>query len=176
MKQASAAYRSGDLARLLEIEASMHGRSAGEASPADSTLRRCADLERMNRELAGQLKALERALADLRQQSPTTMARVMGLDLEHGADPAAVLIEALRAETERLRQLHDFVASFRDGRIDLSRFLAGPPPLPGSRSSYGGGDDAYGDDDGPGDFAALMDLLRQEIEGGVTRRRRRRRR
>lgn len=118
MKAVTQAYEQGDLARLFEIEATCvrPGEHDANADASNADDRRCDEIERGNRALKRQSKALDRELRELRA-------------VESGTPPSSAM-DALLPEVERevaeLEKMRDFVASFRDGKISLEEFLDGP--------------------------------------------------
>lgn len=121
MKEVNAAYARGDVARLLEVE---RGLAAGQVMPDDDEARLARLLE-ANRGLEAQLVALDRDLRALRASEPMKQlkaAKRRGVDLVE--EMAAFGADAV-ADLERMKS---FVIAFRDGRMPLDEFLAGPPP------------------------------------------------
>lgn len=110
MKEASRAYEDGDLARLLELESTWQRQQA--LTEVGDPLPRCRELERMNRELLDQLRALTRQLRDAK------LAARAALDL-----PSA---EAVERQLGELRLVYEFVCRFRDGKLTLAELSRGP--------------------------------------------------
>lgn len=108
MKRLTVAYREGDYAKLLELE-----RALGVAAPPPDEPDEYEALVRSNAALRKQERALDKELRAL---------RAMG-----AGDPTAALQEARDALAD-LQRIHDFVASFRDGKISYEAFRAGPTP------------------------------------------------
>lgn len=166
MKEITAAYHAGDYSRLLAIEADAAARAAPVPGGPEREEERCAALERTLAELRHELRELERA-ARLQRRSPEYhLAR----EMKRPGGKEAFLEEG-RADVESARGLRDFVASFRDGKIDLATFVEGPAP---SRA---------GEPDEPDDeLEVLMAFLEAEVAAarprpaarGKTARRRRR--
>lgn len=129
MKEVTSAYQEGDLARLLELEkAWLEGDTSAVGHEGDDADRRCANLERINRELKAQLRAQERRLRELRNAlSYDPLAPLAALGLV--GPPAAGASEAEALVREQLapaRELRDFVRSFVDGKLSFDEFMAGP--------------------------------------------------
>lgn len=114
MKEVTKAYNDGDLARLVELEKSW-GLNAATDSNIDVEAR-CVELERMITELRLQAKELDREKRRLRQDEKSTMF--------FGSMDG--MVEAARAGVAELEALRDFVKNFRDGKMTLEQFLAGP--------------------------------------------------
>lgn len=110
MKEATRAYEDGDLARLLELESTWQKQQAVAEDVAP--LPRCRELERVNRELLDQLRALTRELRDAKQAA----REALGL-------PTA---EAVERELGELQLVYEFVCRFRDGKLTLAELSRGP--------------------------------------------------
>lgn len=127
MMELNRAYRDGDVARLLEMERELDGRGTverqGDASPED----RCAKLEEQITLLEEQLIALGVHLASL---SDSSMGELFGeyrrLRKRRGQDPIAILLHELEAQLASVEEVADFVRLFRDGKMTIKRFVAGP--------------------------------------------------
>jgi len=114
MKQATQAYEQGDLARLLELEQAWQRREA--LPPSGSAEARCRELETVIAELSAQAKQLQSELREAKRQLKSTL-------VDETVDEA---FREAREEIEQLEVMRDFVLGFRDGKISLSRFVAGP--------------------------------------------------
>jgi cell division septum initiation protein DivIVA len=177
MKDISRAYEDGDLARLLELERRWLANDAVATTGTledDETDRRCQALVRTNEALRAQLKELTHELKHLRRSPLVAMmgeiGRMAGPNV--GAD---ALIASTTEEIARLRDVRDFVVSFRDGKMGLDEFMAGPPS---SRADHDD-DDWDVDEDEEAMEAFLQELgaianavgSRGRKQGGRTRRR-----
>ena len=107
MKQVTRAYEEGDLARLVELENAWQSEQATELGDPE---RRCRELERINRELLDQVRALTRQLRDHRRAA---REESMGL-------PPRELVEQAEQELDDLEALCELLGQFRDGRITLA--------------------------------------------------------
>ncbi|HYJ08944.1 MAG TPA: hypothetical protein VEX18_08040 [Polyangiaceae bacterium] len=107
MKQVTRAYEEGDLARLVELENAWQSEQASEVGDPE---RRCRELERTNRELLDQVRALTRQLRDHRRAARDES---MGL-------PPRELVERAKQELDDIEALCELLGQFRDGR-SLSR-------------------------------------------------------
>jgi hypothetical protein len=112
MKQVTQAYQSGDYGRLVEIEqnqgAALERASAFESDDYEK------ELLATNQALQKQSRELDKKLRALRAESAG--------DVEQALEQAKQIVGVLRS-------IHDFVARFRDGKIDFQTFMAGPPNL-----------------------------------------------
>jgi hypothetical protein len=128
MKEVTLAYERDDLAHLLhlaEVWRAVDPSTATEAHLDD----RCDALERTNCGLRVQLATLNGELRELRRSPQILLMKEFGAHPgRRGQGTPAGLGEAAESDMARLRELREFVTSFRDGRIDLARFMAGPSP------------------------------------------------
>jgi hypothetical protein len=107
MKQVTRAYEEGDLARLIELENAWQSEQASVVGDPEA---RCRELERTNRELLDQVRALTRQLRDLKRAA---REESMGL-------PPSGLVEQARQELDDIEALCELLGQFRDGRITLA--------------------------------------------------------
>jgi hypothetical protein len=162
MKEVTRAYQDGDLARLLELEKAWLAEEKTPAAAHDETERRCANLERTNRELKRQLRELDSELRELKNSLPVLAADELGLRSKDSAARVEVMIAETEVGINGLRQLRDFVRSFADGKITLDEFMLGPD----------GGSDS-GEEDGDMDLAdldAFLDDIFREVDHAPKRR------
>jgi len=115
MKEATRAYEDGDLARLLELEEAWQTGSPSPSTTNDEE-RRCVELEQTIRELTRQRRELMSELRDLRAQVREDMLDV----------PVSEVVAGAEDELKELAGIRDFVKAFRDGKITLAQFVAGP--------------------------------------------------
>ncbi|RMH73878.1 MAG: J domain-containing protein [Cyanobacteria bacterium J007] len=125
MKEVNIAYKSGDFARLLEIEQQSEYEQKIETSQNDRD-RQCKQLEH-------DLKILERQYEQLKDQVRETRNTPQGMMVKEyrkakreGMDLVEASLEQFKAELESLEQIRDFVKDFRDRKITLKEFLCGP--------------------------------------------------
>ncbi|MBX7197659.1 MAG: J domain-containing protein [Sandaracinaceae bacterium] len=108
MKRLTVAYRTGDLAALVELERAL---AMGAPISAATTDDEHAALKRVNAALRKQERALDREIRAAR-----------------GSNAQLDATSAVARETlERYRTVHEFVIRFRDGKMSLAEFLEGPP-------------------------------------------------
>jgi hypothetical protein len=137
MKRVTVAYGEGDLASLVEIE-----KRLGAAAETPSASGGVEALSRTNAELRRQLAALEGKVGEIKGSLTGTSVKAM-----------RQMAEQARAELADLQAVRDFVRSFRDGKIDLARFLLGPNAP----------EDADDDDDDDDDEDADEEMLHQVL-------------
>ena len=129
MKELNRAYQAGDLAKILEIEASLDIgslESVGD-NPEDEIDRRC-------RVLASQLELLTRQyhqiLDDLlcarRSMLGEAVIEVRRNRRARASDPYQTIVEPMEESIEFLQDIHDHVESFAAGKTTLEEFLEGP--------------------------------------------------
>lgn len=126
MKEINIAYKSGDFARLLEIEQqSAKGDNHVDSSQNDQE-RACQQLELELKLLTEQYEQLK---AQLRQSKNTPAGEIVKQYRQAkraGEDLIEASIEDGKAEIEALEGIRDFVKDFRDKKITLAQFLQGP--------------------------------------------------
>jgi len=108
MKEVTRAYDDGDLARLLELESAWQSQQV-LAEVGDSE-QRCRELERVNRELLDQVRAVTRELRDIKRDARDDS---LGLSPNELAAQAGRELDELAGACELLRR-------FRDGKINLA--------------------------------------------------------
>ena len=113
MKEVTRAYEDGDLARLIELESTWQSQQA-LVNVGDSEAR-CQELERVNRELLDQVRAVTRELRDIKRDARDD---AFGLSPDELAAQAARELDGLDALCELLRR-------FRDGKISLVDLVQG---------------------------------------------------
>jgi len=126
MKDISRAYQDGDVARLLELE--RQWMKDGKVAPQSDELdRRCNLLEQTNAALRDQHADLSEDLRDLKHQPHVQMYNEHRRSAGRSGDTFADMVknQALM-ELEDLRSIRDHVKAFRDGKITLRKFEAGP--------------------------------------------------
>lgn len=118
MKEVTAAYHDGDFARLLELEKAL---GVGLPQGGQDPQARVAALERLNKELRRQLRILQTEVRRTRR-TPEYAA------LREARTPAgrARMQQEADAEVKQMRTLVEFVTAFRDGKISVAQFEAGP--------------------------------------------------
>ena len=126
MKEVTRAYQDGDLARLLELEKAWLAAEETPVDGQDETARRCSSLERTNRELKKQLRALENELRELKHSVPVLAADELGLLGKGSAARVETLISEMQDSLNGIHKVRDFVRSFVDGKIAIDEFLMGP--------------------------------------------------
>ncbi len=149
MQEINSAYKSGDFARLLELEQQQLG---GE----DPTLnlsteaefeRECQRLVRENANLREQYEGIKAELRKLRNQTEEGMlVATWRKARREGIDPLAAMLNELETSVEVMTSIRDFVQDFLARKISLKRFLAGPKPRQAPPAEFFEFDDIIIDD------------------------------
>lgn len=126
MKEVTRAYQSGDLARLLELEADLA--AVQSESSSDEITIRAARLERQNRELRKQLRQLTSDRKELRDALPFHVDLRSPKRLHEQVEAqVAQLAAEVEAEALQSRSFRDYIQRFADGKLSFDEFCAGPP-------------------------------------------------
>lgn len=137
MKEVTRAYREGDLARLIELGRRLEEEQPDEPADVDDAAARCAALERTNLALRQQLRAVARALRDLRHSALGRLVQELRRrGRAEGGDPIASVVAESERDLAMQERLRDFVRAFRDGDISLDELLAGPPQDDGAGENH----------------------------------------
>ena len=121
MKDVTRAYGDGDFARLLELERTWAANREHD-SASDDIGQRCAVLERTNDELRVQLRAIDRELRGLRHSPHGDIVR----QARSGRNAIGEMVADARSDRDDLQSIRDHAVAFRDGKMSLADFLAGP--------------------------------------------------
>lgn len=134
MKDITAAYRRGDLARLLELERDSLLQAVdpldalAALDDAESIERRLAALDRSCDELRDQLRELDRTLRAVRRSPQSRMAKDLARAKRAGIELVDFdAIRELDKNAATLRRARDLCASYREGEITLAQLLTSPP-------------------------------------------------
>ena len=128
MKEVNRAYEEGDVARLLEIERQHHLQENIDLknSGKSEMERLCLQRERDNELLATQYENLKTELRIARSSPEGEMVKEYRAAKKQGVDAVAEMVSELKAELQSLENIRDFVRDFRDKKITIKQFLAGP--------------------------------------------------
>lgn len=134
MKDITAAYRRGDLARLLELERDSLLQAVdpldalAALDDAESIERRLAALDRSCDELRDQLRELDRTIRAVRRSPQSRMAKDLARAKRAGIELVDFdAIRELDKNAATLRRARDLCASYREGAITLAQLLTSPP-------------------------------------------------
>lgn len=129
MKEINKAYQEGDLARLLEIERSQQPLEIIDNNNEDDLTRRCRTLEQHNQILLAQYEKLKQELRLTKNTPEGTMVCDSRKAAKKGIDAMAAIVETMESQINVVSEIRDFVKDFRQQKITIKEFLAGPTPL-----------------------------------------------
>lgn len=129
MKELNKAYQSGDFALLLEIEQRYEkGLAVACDSSSDSDLERlCQQLEHENLTLLEQYEKLKEKVRMMRNTPQGEMVIKYRSYRRDGIDLVEQMVTEVTLHLQELEKMRDFVRDFRDQKITINKFLAGPP-------------------------------------------------
>jgi predicted DNA binding CopG/RHH family protein len=129
MKEINKAYQEGDLARLLEIERKYEVGESIDNNSEDDLTRRCKNIEQQNEILKTQYENLKRELRLAKNTPEGTMVADYKKAAKQGIDAVELMIETIESQTKIVVEIRDFVKDFKDKKISIKEFLAGPQSL-----------------------------------------------
>jgi hypothetical protein len=129
MKEINKAYQEGDLARLLEIERQYEVGEAIDNNSEDDLSRRCKNIEQHNQILKTQYDKLKQELKLAKNTPEGSMVADYKKATKQGIDPIELMLETVQAQTKIVVEIRDFVKDFKDKKITIKEFLAGPESL-----------------------------------------------
>ncbi|MEO1560150.1 MAG: molecular chaperone DnaJ, partial [Cyanobacteria bacterium J06632_19] len=119
----------GDLARLLEIEKLHQVEESFSINSEDDLTRKCNKLEQHNEFLKSQYENLKSELRMAKNTNEGQMVSGYRKAVKEGIDPIAETVEQVESEIEVISSICNFIKDFRDKKITIKDFLAGPPVL-----------------------------------------------
>ena len=126
MKEINRAYQDGDLARLLEIEQQHQIGESIESGSEDTLTRNCIRLEQENQFLNNQYENLKRELRLVKKTPEGVMVSDYRKAKREGIDPIVEMMEQMESQLQTIEELRDFVRDFREQKITIKEFIAGP--------------------------------------------------
>ncbi|MEH1800080.1 MAG: J domain-containing protein [Nostoc sp.] len=129
MKEINKAYQEGDLARLLEIERSQQPLEIIDNNNEDDLTRRCRTLEQHNQILLAQYEKLKQELRLTKNTPEGTMVCDYRKVAKKGIDAMTAIVETMESQINVISEIRDFVKDFREQKITIKEFLAGPTTL-----------------------------------------------
>ncbi|MEL6458214.1 MAG: J domain-containing protein [Cyanobacteria bacterium J06621_15] len=129
MKEINKAYQEGDLAKLLEIERLHQVEETFSIDSEDDLTRKCNKLEQHNEFLKNQYENLKSELRLAKNTNEGQMVSGYRKAVKEGIDPISQTVEQIESEIEVISSICNFVKDFRDKKITIKDFLAGPPVL-----------------------------------------------
>ncbi|MGM3309356.1 J domain-containing protein [Anabaena sp. WFMT] len=133
MKEINKAYQEGDLARLLEIERQHQLGESIDSNSEDDLTRRCNNLEQQNEILKTQYEKLKQELRLAKNTPEGTMVSDSRKAAKQGINSVDLMLETLESQINIIVDIRDFIKDFREQKITIKEFLAGPPSLRSSR-------------------------------------------
>ncbi|MGF1522339.1 MAG: J domain-containing protein [Leptolyngbyaceae cyanobacterium] len=131
MKAINKAYKSGDFALLLELEQQQNQGDAtlDVSALGDDLEQQCQQLAKENSGLREQYEGIKAELRELRNNTQEgMMVTTYRKAAKEGIDFTDELLQETAGEVAYLEKIRDFVRDFRDRKITLKAFLAGPQP------------------------------------------------
>ncbi|AFZ56430.1 J domain-containing protein [Anabaena cylindrica FACHB-243] len=133
MKEINKAYQEGDLARLLEIERQHQLGESIDSNSEDDLTRRCKNLEQQNEILKTQYEKLKQELRLAKNTPEGSMVSDSRKAAKQGINSVDLMLETLDSQINIIVDIRDFIKDFREQKITIKEFLAGPPSLRSSR-------------------------------------------
>jgi hypothetical protein len=129
MKDINKAYKEGDLARLLEIERKYEVGETIDNNSEDDLTRKCKNIEQQNQILKNQYDKLKQELRLAKNTPEGSMVADYKKAAKQGVDCITLMLETMQAQTKIVAEIRDFVQDFKDKKITIKEFLAGPESL-----------------------------------------------
>ena len=129
MKEINKAYQEGDLARLLEIERQHEVGEIIDNNSEDDLTRRCKNIEQQNQLLKNQYEKLKQELRLAKNTPEGSMVADYKKAAKQGVDCIELMLETIQSQTKIVAEIRDFVKDFKDKKITIKEFLAGPESL-----------------------------------------------
>jgi chaperonin cofactor prefoldin len=129
MQSINQAYQEGDLARLLEIERIHQVGEVIDNNSEDDLTRKCRTLEQQNQILVTQYENLKQELRLAKNTPEGAMVSDSRKAAKKGIDSMAVMVETIDNQINVVSKVRDFVKDFREEKITIKEFLAGPASM-----------------------------------------------
>jgi hypothetical protein len=129
MKEINKAYKEGDLARLLEIERKYEVGETIDNNSEDDLTRKCKNIEQQNQILKNQYDKLKQELRLAKNTPEGSMVADYKKAAKQGVDCIELMLETMQTQTKIVTEIRDFVQDFKDKKITIKEFLAGPQSL-----------------------------------------------
>jgi hypothetical protein len=129
MKEINKAYQDGDLARLLEIERKYEVGETIDNNSEDDLSRKCKNMEQHNQILKNQYEKLKQELRLAKNTPEGTMVADYKKAAKQGVDCIEMMVETMQNQTKIVAEIRDFVKDFKDKKITIKEFLAGPESI-----------------------------------------------
>ncbi|MDB9469027.1 molecular chaperone DnaJ, partial [Dolichospermum circinale CS-539] len=119
----------GDLARLLEIERKYEVGEIIDNNSENDLSRKCKTIEQQNEILKNQYEKLKQELRLVKNTPEGTMVADYKKATKQGVDCIALMLETMQTQIKMVAEIRDFVQDFKDKKITIKEFLAGPESL-----------------------------------------------
>ena len=129
MKEINKAYQEGDLARLLEIERKYEVGETIDNNSEDDLSRKCKNIEQQNQILKNQYEKLKQELRLVKNTPEGSMVADYKKAAKQGIDCIELMLETVQSQTKIVAEIRDFVQNFKDKKITIKEFIAGPDIL-----------------------------------------------
>jgi hypothetical protein len=129
MKEINKAYQEGDLARLLEIEKKYELGEAIDKNSESDLSRKCRIIEQQNEILKTQYENLKRELRLAKNTPEGAMVSDYRKAAKQNIDGIGLMLKAVESQVKIIAGIRDFVQDFKDKKITIKEFLAGPESL-----------------------------------------------
>lgn len=127
MKEINRAYKSGDFARLLELEQQTMDATLETVESSDDLEKACEKLRRENTKLRDQYEGIKMELRNLRNYTHEgELVKTYRQAQKVGLDMFAQMDREAQTEIKSMTQIRDFVRDFRDQKMSIKQFLQGP--------------------------------------------------
>ena len=128
MKEVNRAYEEGDIARLLEIERQHHLQEEIELNQTNQSEieRKCHRREKDNQLLKEQYEKLKKEVRIARKSPEGEIVKEYRACQKEEIDMVSEMVKEMESQIEYIESIRDFVRDFRDKKITLKEFLAGP--------------------------------------------------
>lgn len=128
MKEVNRAYEEGDIARLLEIERQHHLQEEIDLDLTNQSesQRRCLRREKDNQMLKEQYENLKKEVRMVRKAPEGEIVKEYRACQKEGIDMVSQMILEMESQIKDTESIRDFVKDFRNQKITLKEFLAGP--------------------------------------------------
>jgi len=124
MKEINIAYRSGDFARLLEIDS--QSETTIEVSQQSGEGQECIRLEKEIEVLKEQYEKLKGELQKIRYTPQGEMVKEYRRAEKAGENLIDLFLGDAKTEVADLEEIRDFVQAFRNKKITIKKFIQGP--------------------------------------------------
>ena len=127
MKEINIAYKSGDLARLIEIEREKN-QDKVNCYQNDSE-KECERLEREIELLSQQYEQVKAELREVKNTPQGSIVKQYRRAKREGENLMEIVLEEAKFKLQSFKNLRDFVKDFKNQKITFQEFARGPNPI-----------------------------------------------